>query len=41
VPTAHPDSVPLPFYSDNPPPSVRILASFNLFMIYNLTNLFC
>jgi hypothetical protein len=33
--------VPLPYYSDNPPPSVRILASVNLLPIYDLMNLFC
>jgi hypothetical protein len=41
VPTARPDSVPLPYYSNNPPPLVRILASFNLFPIYDLMNLLC
>jgi hypothetical protein len=40
VPIAHPDSVPLPYYNDNPPPSVRILSFFNLSSIYDLINLF-
>jgi hypothetical protein len=40
VMTANPDSMSLAYYSDNPPPSVRILASFNLFSIYDLMSLF-
>jgi hypothetical protein len=40
VPTARPDSMSLPYSSDNPPPSVRVLAFFNLFLICDLMNLF-
>jgi hypothetical protein len=40
VPTARPDSAPLPYSSDNRPPSVRVLASFNLFSICDSMNLF-
>jgi hypothetical protein len=33
VPTVHPDAVPLPFRSENPPPLVRVLFLFNLSQI--------
>jgi hypothetical protein len=29
VPTARPDSVPLPYNSDNPPPSIRVFGFFH------------
>jgi hypothetical protein len=41
VSIAHPDNMHMPYSSDNPPPSVRVLASFNLFPICDLMNLLC
>jgi hypothetical protein len=37
VPNAHPDAVPLPFSSENPPPLVRVLFFLNLSQINYLT----
>ena len=32
VSTVHPDEVPLPFSSENPPPSVKVLVFLHLFL---------
>jgi hypothetical protein len=39
-PTAWPASVPTPFCSENPPPSVRPTVSFDIFLLLSLINLF-